>query len=131
VLAVTLSASPGAMAPTINKTKLVATTMATFVSTDKFIIFPSIVAGNLIAVVRRQGDFEGTAGALMFTSTFLLSPPPPPKNWPPKKKSAAATTITKITNMATTAALLPSPLLLLAIKSILLHSVMIRFSKAM
>jgi hypothetical protein len=32
------------MAPTINKTKLVATTMATFVSTDKFIIFPSITA---------------------------------------------------------------------------------------
>jgi hypothetical protein len=32
------------MAPTINKTKLVATTMATFVSTDKFIIFPSIPA---------------------------------------------------------------------------------------
>ena len=32
------------MAPTINKTKLVATAMATFVSTDKFIIFPSITA---------------------------------------------------------------------------------------
>ena len=32
------------MAPTINKMKLVATAMATFVSTDKFIIFPSIMA---------------------------------------------------------------------------------------
>src|SRR5438874_13797057 len=62
-------------------------------------------------LVLSQGDFEGTAGALMFTSTFLVSPPPPPKNWPPKKKSAAATMITKITNMATTAALLPPPLL--------------------
>lgn len=35
---------PWAMAPTINKRKLVATAMATFVSTDKFIIFPSIMA---------------------------------------------------------------------------------------
>jgi len=35
---------PWAMAPTINKTKLVATAIATFVSTDKFIIFPSIMA---------------------------------------------------------------------------------------
>ena len=34
------------MAPTINKTKLVATAMATFVSTDKFIIFPSITAAT-------------------------------------------------------------------------------------
>jgi len=24
-----------------------------------------------------QGDFDGTAGALMFTSTFLVWPPPP------------------------------------------------------
>jgi hypothetical protein len=32
------------MAPTINTTKLVATAMATFVSTDKFIIFPLIMA---------------------------------------------------------------------------------------
>jgi len=32
------------MAPTTNKMKLVATAMATFVSTDKFIIFPSIMA---------------------------------------------------------------------------------------
>jgi hypothetical protein len=32
---------PWAMAPTINKMKLVATAMATFVSTDKFMIFPS------------------------------------------------------------------------------------------
>jgi len=59
----------------------------------------------------RQGDFPGTAfpgaaGALTFTSTFLV-PPPPPKNWPPNMKSAAATMITKITNIATTAALLP------------------------
>ena len=35
---------PWAMAPTINTTKLVATAIATFVSTDKFIIFPSIMA---------------------------------------------------------------------------------------
>ena len=32
------------MAPTINTTKLVATAIATFASTDKFIIFPSIMA---------------------------------------------------------------------------------------
>jgi hypothetical protein len=32
------------MAPTINTTKPVATAMATFVSMDKFIIFPSIMA---------------------------------------------------------------------------------------
>jgi hypothetical protein len=57
-----------------------------------------------------QGDFEGTAGALTFTSTFLVWLPPP-ENWPLKKKSAAATMITKITNIATTAALLPPPLL--------------------
>jgi hypothetical protein len=31
---------PWAMTPTINRTKLVATAIATFVSTDKFIIFP-------------------------------------------------------------------------------------------
>jgi hypothetical protein len=31
---------PWAMAPTINTTKVVATAIATFVSTDKFIIFP-------------------------------------------------------------------------------------------
>jgi hypothetical protein len=44
-----------------------------------------------------QGDLLGTAGALMFTSTFLVPPPLlPPINWPPKKKSAAATIITKI-----------------------------------
>ena len=35
---------PWAMAPTIKMTKLVATAIATFVSTDKFIIFPSIMA---------------------------------------------------------------------------------------
>ena len=34
---------PWAMAPTINTTKLVATAIATFVSTDKFIILPSIM----------------------------------------------------------------------------------------
>jgi hypothetical protein len=34
------------MAPTINKTKLVATAIATFASTDKFIIFPSIMAAT-------------------------------------------------------------------------------------
>ena len=38
-----------AMAPTINKTKLVATAIATFASTDKFIIFPSIMAATPIA----------------------------------------------------------------------------------
>jgi hypothetical protein len=32
------------MAPTINTTKPVATAIATFVSMDKFIIFPSIMA---------------------------------------------------------------------------------------
>ena len=37
-------AYPWAMAPTINTTKLVATAIATFASTDKFIIFPSIMA---------------------------------------------------------------------------------------
>jgi len=56
-----------------------------------------------------QGDLLGTAGALTFTSTFLVWLPPP-TNWPPKKKIAAATMIRKITNMATTAALLPPPL---------------------
>jgi len=35
-----------AMAPTINTTKLVATAIATFASTDKFIIFPSIMAAT-------------------------------------------------------------------------------------
>ena len=35
---------PWVMAPTINTTKLVATAIATFVSTDKFIIFPSVTA---------------------------------------------------------------------------------------
>src|SRR6266487_5421099 len=37
---------PWAMAPTINTTKLVATAIATFASTDKFIIFPSIMAAT-------------------------------------------------------------------------------------
>ena len=40
-----------AMAPTINKTKLVATAIATFASTDKFIIFPAIVAAIPITPV--------------------------------------------------------------------------------
>jgi hypothetical protein len=120
------------MAPTSIRAKPVATAIATLISIDKLTIFPSyppLFGGNL--ALGRQGDFEGTAGALMFTSTFLVSPPPPPK-WPPKKKKAAAAAmITKITNMATTAALLPPPLLS-AIKSILLlHALMIRFSQAM
>jgi hypothetical protein len=34
------------MAPTITMTKLVATAIATFASTDKFIIFPSIMAAT-------------------------------------------------------------------------------------
>jgi hypothetical protein len=38
---------PWAIAPTINATKLVATAIATFASTDKFIIFPSIMAATL------------------------------------------------------------------------------------
>jgi hypothetical protein len=37
---------PWAMAPTINTTKLVATAIATFASTDRFIIFPSIMAAT-------------------------------------------------------------------------------------
>ena len=37
---------PWAIAPTINTTKPVATAMATFVSIDKFIIFPSIMAAT-------------------------------------------------------------------------------------
>ena len=37
---------PWAMAPTINTTKPVATAIATFASTDKFIIFPSIMAAT-------------------------------------------------------------------------------------
>ena len=37
---------PWAMAPTINRTKLVSTAIATFGSTDKFIIFPSIMAAT-------------------------------------------------------------------------------------
>jgi hypothetical protein len=39
---------PWAMAPTINTTKLVATAIATFASTDKFIIFPLIMAATPI-----------------------------------------------------------------------------------
>jgi hypothetical protein len=40
------SRQPWAIAPTINKTKLVATAMAAFVSTDKFKFFPSIMAAG-------------------------------------------------------------------------------------
>ena len=39
------------MAPTINTTKLVATAIATFVSTDKFIILPSIMAATSVTTV--------------------------------------------------------------------------------
>ena len=39
------------MAPTINTTKLVATAIATFVSTDKFIISPSIMAATLMTAL--------------------------------------------------------------------------------
>jgi hypothetical protein len=39
------------MAPTIHTTKLVATAIATFASTDKFIIFPSIMAATLMTPV--------------------------------------------------------------------------------
>jgi hypothetical protein len=119
------------MAPTSIRAKPVATAIATLISIDKLTIFPSyslLFGGNL--ALRRQGDLLGTAGALMFTSTFLVSPPWPPKNWPPNMKSATAATITKITNMATTAALLPPPLLS-AIKSILHYALMIRVSWAM
>src|SRR5436190_17967113 len=42
---------PWAIAPTINMTKLVATAIATFVSTDKFIIFPFNHGGDLVAPV--------------------------------------------------------------------------------
>jgi hypothetical protein len=40
---------PWAMAPTINTTKPVATAMATFVSIDKFIIFPFDYGSDPIA----------------------------------------------------------------------------------
>ena len=42
---------PWAMAPTITTTKLVATAIATFASTDKFIIFPAIMAAIPITPV--------------------------------------------------------------------------------
>jgi hypothetical protein len=42
---------PWAIAPTINTTKLVATAMATFVSTDKFITLPSIMATTSVTAV--------------------------------------------------------------------------------
>jgi hypothetical protein len=99
------------MAPTTIRTKPVVTAIATLVSIDKRTIFPPIPS-NLLWRQPHQGDFfAGTAGALTLTSTFLVPPPLPPKNWPPNMKSATAATITKITNMATTAALLPPPLL--------------------
>jgi hypothetical protein len=56
------------MAPTINTTKPVATAIATFASTDKFIIFPSIMAATPITrrfeffpFVRRF-EFRGAYG---------------------------------------------------------------------
>lgn len=39
------------MAPTINTTKLVATAIATFVSTDKFITLPSIMTATSVTDV--------------------------------------------------------------------------------
>ena len=39
------------MAPTINTTKLVATAIATFVSTDKFITLPSIMEATSVTAV--------------------------------------------------------------------------------
>ena len=42
---------PWAIAPTINTTKLVATAIATFVSTDKFIILPSIMAATSVTAL--------------------------------------------------------------------------------
>jgi hypothetical protein len=39
------------MAPTINTTKLVATAIATFVSTDKFITLPSIMTATSVTAV--------------------------------------------------------------------------------
>ena len=44
-------AYPWAMAPMINMRKPVATAIATFVSTDKFIIFPAIIAAIPITPV--------------------------------------------------------------------------------
>ena len=52
---------PCAIAPTINRTKLVATAIATFVSTDKFIIlpfeiFPFVIASNSSVLMDGQDE---------------------------------------------------------------------------
>jgi hypothetical protein len=58
---------PWAMAPTINTTKPVATAIATFASTDKFIIFPSVMAATPITPVFEFSLFliASNFGALM------------------------------------------------------------------
>ena len=43
---------PWTMAPTINMTKPVATAIATFVSIDKFIIFPSVMTPPYLTSIR-------------------------------------------------------------------------------
>ena len=54
---------PCAMAPTINATKLVAIAIATFVSTDKFIISPaSIMAETPVASVFYGFEFPRAYG---------------------------------------------------------------------
>jgi hypothetical protein len=55
------------MAPTINTTKLVATAIATFVSTDKFITLPSIMAATSVTAVFEIFPFviASKFGALM------------------------------------------------------------------
>jgi hypothetical protein len=50
------------MAPTINNTKPVATAIATFASTDKFIIFPSIMAETPIASFFYRFEFPRADG---------------------------------------------------------------------
>jgi hypothetical protein len=50
------------MAPTINTTKLVATAIATFVSTDKFIIFPSIMAATPMTPFFERFEFQRAHG---------------------------------------------------------------------
>jgi hypothetical protein len=59
------------MAPTINTTKLVATAIATFASTDKFIIFPSIMAATPMTSVFEFFLFliASNFGALMDAKT--------------------------------------------------------------
>ena len=58
---------PCAIAPTINTTKLVATAIATFVSTDKFIILPSIMAATL-----RDRPFEIFPFVIASNSSTLM-----------------------------------------------------------